>query len=306
MKTADDDDFSPNNGDTSKTYLNMAKLFNAKPKETTYTDQTGRFPYRSSRGNEYIMVMYDYDSNAILTTPLKNRQAKTLTDAWELFHQQLTQHGHPTKNFILDNECSTELKQALTKHNKKYELTPPNIHRRNAAERAIQTFKNHLMAGFTTCDKIFPLQEWDRLLPQAEITLNLLKTSRVNPKLSAYAYLFGNFDFNKTPLAPPGTKVLIHKKSGIRGSWDYHGVEGWYIGPSLEHYRCVKCYNPDTYTEIDTDTFQLIPNATPIPQHTALDGIEKAVADILPLKNLQKQICQPLSPEINSNNRSKK
>ena len=36
-------------------------------------------------------------------------------------------------------------------------------------------------------------------------------------------------------VAPPGTKVLIHKKSNVRGSCDYHGVEGWYIGSSLEH-----------------------------------------------------------------------
>ena len=70
------------------------------------------------------------------------------------------------------------------------------------------------------------MSEWDRLLPQAEITLNLLQTSRVNPALSSYAYVFGNYDFNKTPLAPPGTKVLIHKKSNMRGLWDYHGVEG--------------------------------------------------------------------------------
>ena len=89
------------------------------------------------------------------------------------------------------------------------------------------------MAGFASCDKDFPLAEWDRLLVQSELTLNLLHTSRVNPKLSAYAYLFGNFDFNKTPLAPPGTKVLIHKKTKVCGSWDYHGVEGWYVGPSL-------------------------------------------------------------------------
>ena len=130
----------------------------AKPKETTYSDQTGRFPYRSSRGNEYIMVMYDYDSNAILATPLKNRQAKTIADAWELLHNRLTSHGHPTKNFLLDNECSLDLKQALTKNKKQYELTPPNIHRRNAAERAIRTFKNHCMAGFASCDKDFHSQ----------------------------------------------------------------------------------------------------------------------------------------------------
>ena len=138
------------------------------------------------------------------------------------------------------------------------------MHRRNAAKRAIRTFKNHMMSGFATCDKDFPLAEWDRLLPQAEVTLNLLCTSRVNPKLSAHAYLFGNFDFNKTPLAPPGT-ILIHKKSKDRGSWDYHGVEGWYIGPSPEHYRCLKCYNPDTLSEVDTNTLQLVPKSTPIP-----------------------------------------
>ena len=89
------------------------------------------------------------------------------------------------------------------------------MHQQNATERAICTYKNHFMAGFASCDLNFPLAEWDRLLTQAEIMLNILRTSRVNPKLSAQANLFGNFDFNKTPLAPPGTKVLIHKNSNV-------------------------------------------------------------------------------------------
>ena len=86
------------------------------------------------------------------------------------------------------------------------------MHRRNAAERAIRTFKNHCVAGFATCDKNFLLAEWDRLLTQAEIMLNLLCTSRVNPKLSAYAYLFGNFNFNKTPLAPLAPRFSSTKR----------------------------------------------------------------------------------------------
>ena len=94
------------------------------------------------------------------------------------------------------------------------------------------------MAG---ADPNFPVSEWDRLLPQIEIALNILCKSRVNPKLSSYAYLFGNYDFNKAPLAPVGTKVISHLKSYKRASWAYHGEEGWYIGTSLEHYRCVKC-----------------------------------------------------------------
>ena len=51
------------------------------------------------------------------------------------------------------------------------------MHWHNAAEWAIRTFKNHMMDGFATCDKNFPVAEWDRLLQQAEITLNLLRTS---------------------------------------------------------------------------------------------------------------------------------
>jgi hypothetical protein len=40
-------------------------------------------------------------------------------------------------------------------------------------------------------------------------TLNLLRKLRKNPRLSAYAILNGQFDFNGTPLAPVGTKALV-------------------------------------------------------------------------------------------------
>ena len=228
-----------------------------------------------------MFVLYDYDSNLIQGEPIKNRQAKTIVEAWEKLHKHLTTHGHQTKNFILDNECSRDLKLALKKHEKTYELTPPNMHRQNAAERAIRTFKNHLLSGLATCDPNFPISEWDRLIPQATITLNLLRSSRVNPKLSAQSYVFGNFNFNRTLLAPPGTKAIIHRKPKTRGSWDYHGSDGWYIGPSLEHYRCLKCYNPSTMKEIDTDTLELIPNTTPIPVFTDVEAIEQSVQDIV-------------------------
>ena len=79
-------------------------------------------------------------------------------------------------------------------NNKKvvYQLVPPHHHRNNLAERAIQTWKNHFKAGLATVDPNFPLSEWDRSIDQANITLNLLRVSRSNPRLSAYAYPFGN------------------------------------------------------------------------------------------------------------------
>ena len=40
---------------------------------TGYHDLTGAFPHNSSRGNQYIFVLYDYDGNAILTQPIKNQ-----------------------------------------------------------------------------------------------------------------------------------------------------------------------------------------------------------------------------------------
>ena len=75
----------------------------------------------------------------------------------------------------MDNEISYEFKSALRKQNVAFQLVPPHVHRRNAAERAIRTFKNHFLSVLATADPMFPVAEWDRLLPQAELTLNLLR-----------------------------------------------------------------------------------------------------------------------------------
>ena len=100
----------------------------------------------------------------------------------------------------------------MTSEEVDFQLTPPHIHRRNAAERAIQTLKNHFIAGLCSTDRQFPLHLWDRLLPQALISLNLLRSSRINPRLSAWVQVHGACDYNRMPMAPPGTRVLVHEK----------------------------------------------------------------------------------------------
>ena len=87
-------------------------------------------------------------------------------------------------------------------------------------------------------DTQFPMHLWDKTLPQAELTLNLMRGSRINPKLSAWEQINGRYDFNATPIAPPGIKVLAHLKADQRESWSAHAFEAWYVGPALEHYRC--------------------------------------------------------------------
>ena len=85
-----------------------------------------------------------------------------------------TQAGVALNTYVMDNEISSNFIAALTKNNTSYQLVPPHTHRRNLGERAIQTFKNHFKSGLASVDPNFPLSEWDRLLEQANITLNLL------------------------------------------------------------------------------------------------------------------------------------
>ena len=86
------------------------------------------------------------------------------------------------------------------------------MHRRNRAEQAIQTFKAHFLTILAGVDPKFPPYLWDLLLPQAELTLNLLRQSTINPQISALEFVHGPFDFTKTPLPPVGCQVLIHDK----------------------------------------------------------------------------------------------
>ena len=88
-----------------------------KPGETVaYTDLTGCFPYASSRGNQYIMVAYHYDANAILVQPIKDRNATSLVQAWTTLYKRFSAAGVTPTTYVLDNECSQELKNALQLH----------------------------------------------------------------------------------------------------------------------------------------------------------------------------------------------
>ena len=100
----------------------------------------------------------------------------------------------------------------------------------------------------------YPAKEWDCFLPQATLNLKLIQNFRVNPKLSAYAAFHGIFDYNKTPLAPIGTRVLVHEKTTNRRTWTPHGTDGWYIFLALENYWCVECYIPSTHIIKISDT----------------------------------------------------
>jgi hypothetical protein len=124
-----------------------------------------------------------------------------------------------------------------------YQLVPPHYHRRNAAERAIRTFEEHFVTGLSSADPSFPMHLWDRLLPQAEITLNLLRKSRLHPRPSAAAH--------------------------------YHGLVD-----TMHHYRCQNVYISTTARKPIVDTLGFFPDNYQLPHLLSTDRLLMAANDM--------------------------
>jgi hypothetical protein len=224
------------------------------------------------------MILHDYDINAILAQPIKDRTAPELLKAFQFMEQEMVARGLKPKVMKLDNEASTFIKAYLHQQDITFQLVPPYSHRRNSAERAIRSFKDHLIARLCSTDTSFPMHLWDTLLPQAVMTLNMLRTSRINPQLSAATHIFGQYDFNRAPMEPPGTRIIAHETSRRRRTWAPHGQDGWYIGPALEHYGCYTVYITKTRSNRIVETVDFFPEKFTLPFPSSHDLANQAAA----------------------------
>ena len=143
-------------------------------------------------------------------------------------YSYLEARGFKPKLHKLDNKTSSNVEDFMTSQQAKYQYTPPDMHLSNAAEKGVQTHKSHVKARLASLPSDFPREFWDRLLPQANWSLNIMGPWCINPKLSAFESHEGAFHFTATPFAPPGTKVLVHQKPNRRSSWGFHAQPGWY------------------------------------------------------------------------------
>ena len=138
---------------------------------------------------------------------------------------------------ILDNEARADLKRAIKENlNNHYQLVPPNTHLSNAAERAIRMFKANFISILAGVAPYFPRNLWDLLLPQIELTLNLLRQATLDPSISAWSYFHGPFIGDATPIGPLGCNIIAHKNTGTRHKWDFRGAADWNVGVALQHY----------------------------------------------------------------------
>jgi hypothetical protein len=197
---------------------------------------------------------------------------------YNIILDRLAAQGIKPKHQMLDNEASKEYLKTIEERGITWELAPPGNHRRNVAERMIQTGKNHITSNLIGCDESFPMREWDRLLPQMELTLNMLRPSHVAPTVSAHSYVFGIHDYNKMPLGPLGCKTQCFVSPEERRSFGTHSIDSWYIGTSPDHYRCHKVFVKETKAVRITDTLLFHHKEITQPTVTVADALVTAAA----------------------------
>jgi hypothetical protein len=184
---------------------------------TIFTDNMGQFPIELRSRNSYIMLAHHVRANAIIIEPFKFKADTHQIPAHNAVMERMKAHGLSVNLQVLDNEASATYIDCITNKWKcKHQKVPPDIHQRNIAKHMIRTFKAHLLSMLTGVDPRFPGTRWDLLLHQAEITLNLLCTSQINPTKSTWELMCGPFNYDATPFGSPGCCIIMHSKGTTR------------------------------------------------------------------------------------------
>jgi hypothetical protein len=89
-----------------------------------------------------FFILYHYKFNSILADPIKGLDDKTIFEAYKIQFNELTKRDFKPKLNVMDNQATNYIKQFLDKNKCKLQLVEPHNHRVNAAECAIQTFKD--------------------------------------------------------------------------------------------------------------------------------------------------------------------
>ena len=82
-------------------------------------------------------------------------------------------------------------------------------------------------------------------------------------------------------------------KPSVRRTWELNGEVGCYVGPSIQHYRCVQCYFTRTKTLRDCDTVTFFPTTIPFPELKLDDYLRQAAGDIISILTLPPSTTTP-------------
>jgi hypothetical protein len=180
LPTSQPTDSTSSSPDESSDYLFTST------QSSLHNDLTGAFKPTSRSGHNFMLIMFSPTHNYIHVEPQKSRSTTDFITAYSAGLKFWATRGVTPTSLRVDNELPAALRTFITNRipNLLVEFCPPNSHRANKAERAIQTFKDHFISTMATVDPSFPTYLWDALLPQAELTLNLMRCSTVSPSIS--------------------------------------------------------------------------------------------------------------------------
>ena len=182
------------------------------PREKMFSDQTGKLLHISSKGNTYHMIVHEIDGNSTWIEPMKNKTEGEMIISRRRSLEIIKLQGIFPKHQVLDNNISAAYKAEIQATHMTYQIVPPNDHIRKIAEKAIQTWKDHFVGFLIGTETTLPMTLWCQKIPQAEHQLLLLRQSNVNPRISAYAHLYGPHNYYAKPFVPIGMYSLVHDK----------------------------------------------------------------------------------------------
>ena len=81
VQTSERDEDSFLQKKSMRMYQQFSTICDPTPTSKIYMDLMGKFPHTSSRGNKYLVVLHDHDSNAIVFKLIKTRQSKEILEA---------------------------------------------------------------------------------------------------------------------------------------------------------------------------------------------------------------------------------
>ena len=154
-----------------------------------------------------------------------------LSEVYEWFEKR----GFKPTLHRMDNKTSAEVEHFIAEQNTNVKYTVPEKNNCAPEKKAVQTFKSCFKSTTVSLPPEFPISYWCRLLTQVDLCVNSVRPCRQNPTLLLWAaVLEGDFHFNSTPIAPPGTVILIYKRPENRMTCGHNVKKSWYTGPRPE------------------------------------------------------------------------
>jgi hypothetical protein len=98
-----DDDSDSNNASIANIFCFGA--FANKVTRVVYNDITRNFPFMSLDGSVCFFVLYHYETNAILASPIASLDDKCIFEAYKTHFKMLKEKGYKPKVNVMDNQC---------------------------------------------------------------------------------------------------------------------------------------------------------------------------------------------------------